>query len=151
LSRDFKGWVIKMIIGKYSKIAALALGLAAPLGVSSAHAAANCGSAADGTARITSVMQDMPGFDNITHSTILGIEVSYDIKTTKDYYYTYGLMDLDGYPKARSLLQLADLAYATRSPVIITVDSTCTVSDTLDGKPWVRLLRGITLGSLAKR
>ena len=140
-----------MLIRKYLKLSILSLGFTAILAASSANAATTCDQLATwGSGRITSVIQDIPGFGNAGGYSIFGIEVSYDLNATKHYYYTYGYMSTSD-AQSRTLLQLANMAYATQAPVLVTVNSTCTNIDTFDGKSWINNLKGLTVGSLAKK
>lgn len=140
-----------MLIRKNLKLGVLSLGIVALLAASSANAATTCDHGATwGSGRITSVIQDIPGFGNVGSYSIFGIEVSYDLNATKEYYYTYGYMSTND-AQSRTLLQMANMAYATQAPVLVTVNSTCTSIDVFDGKNWVNNLKGLTIGSLAKK
>jgi hypothetical protein len=144
--REFRKW--EMMKFQYLKFAAVALGLATTLGVTAAHAVTACPPPAGwGAARITSIVQDAPTFNSGNPQ--LGIEISYDLNAAKAYYYTSDYTDLNN-NKARTLLQLISTAYTTQAPVIVNVWTNCSDTITLDSKVWVKNLKGLTLGGIAK-
>lgn len=138
---------------RFAKYIALALAGAAIFGSSSASAATSCpGTAGWGTGRVTSVVQDSAALASIAGGSYVGIEISYDLSPSKQYFFTAGFATLQSSDhRARTLLQLATAAFASQTPVLASVIAgNCNDTVTLEGKTWIKGWQGLATGNYAK-
>ena len=105
----------------------------------SALAKEQCGK----TGYIKAIMQNYWAFPSYGH---IGIVVQYDDGTVTNFY-TGDWREVYDNPEARSLLQIASMAYASQSPVAVMVNDTCKNTTKLDdNRTWVIEWSGLAVG-----